>query len=289
MMKKILFLLVLTGILTGCATQQTLVTGIDADEERRVADYMRSGQDEARNGNQHNAALYFGQALRLNPENREIRYTLAKTILALQDFQGVIQLLEEEREGDWHDPRFMEMIATSYLKLGNLNQAESWFARAVHEDDTRWPSWNGLGVVRDLQGKGQDARGYYHHALHLSPRNPKIINNLGYSYVLEGDHITGEGVFREGLRDFPENQYLSTNLAIALSWQGRKKEAIQYFELSMDRADARNNAGYIAMLDKRHQEAEQLFIQAKQESLYYNSRIHKNYHRNQRESFFPAR
>jgi Flp pilus assembly protein TadD len=67
--------------------------------------------------------------------------------------------------------------------------------------------------------------------------------NLGVIYALRGEHVKAEAILRKVLEAFPDYPLARNNLAIALSHQGKTKEAEAMFETATNSA-APEKGGY---------------------------------------------
>ncbi len=83
-----------------------------------------------------------------------------------------------------------------------------------------------IGNALDRLGRFAQAEMHYKKSLRLSPRDPKIWNDAGYSYYLQGRWADAERTFKSGSRLAPEDVKLKTNLGLTLAAAGRTNEAL---------------------------------------------------------------
>ena len=100
------------------------------------------------------------------------------------------------------------------FKEGNFGLAEQYFQDAVEKTPKDVSAWLGLAASYDRLSRFDLADRAYGSAIKLGGRTPRILNNLGYSYMLRGDLKKARALFEEGLRRDPGNQTIVNNLAL---------------------------------------------------------------------------
>ena len=78
----------------------------------------------------------------------------------------------------------------------------------------------------DRLGRFAQAETHYKKALKLSPKDPKIWNDAGYSYYLQGRWADAERALKTAVRLAPDDERIRTNLGLTLAAAGRTKEAL---------------------------------------------------------------
>ena len=74
------------------------------------------------------------------------------------------------------------------LAAGDVGAALSAFRQALAANPQSVDALNGVAVCYDRLGQYDISRSYYALALALEPQSPTVLNNLGYSLYLQGDH-----------------------------------------------------------------------------------------------------
>ncbi|MGB2247730.1 MAG: tetratricopeptide repeat protein [Alcanivorax sediminis] len=162
------------------------------------------------------------------------------------------------------------------IGLGEVAAARRQLQIANNNEGARWRTLNGLGIAADMDGNYDAAARWYGLALESGGDNPLVINNAAYSRIMAGDYVAAERLLQRALIRYPDEQRLRNNLAIAQARQGNYQLAIRTWERSLDAAEARNNAGYIAYLNGDREEARKLFQEASDMSPRYSPSIARN-------------
>ncbi len=137
------------------------------------------------------------------------------------------------------------------LNLGSLNGAQKLLSEAIAICPDRWRSWNALGVLADRNGDWGASSAAYARALTLVPAEPIVLNNLGYSLILQHRFDDAERMLRNAIRIAPNNELLSNNLDIAMIAAGKPLDLDIGKDIPARRAERFNNAGYISFLSGR--------------------------------------
>jgi Flp pilus assembly protein TadD len=138
---------------------------------------------------------------------------------------------------------------------GNLDAAilEYQDALKVTENKRRGPfraadqalAHRRMGGTMDRQGRFAQAETHYKNALKLSPKDPKIWNDAGYSYYLQGRWADAEQALNTAVRLAPADERIRTNLGLTLAAEGRTKEALPLLSQSNGEAIGHINLGYL--------------------------------------------
>ncbi len=102
-----------------------------------------------------------------------------------------------------------------------------------------------MGSAFDRTGRFAQAETHYQKALKLSPKDPKIWNDAGYSYYLQGRWADAERALNTAVRLAPEDERIRTNLGLTLAAQGRTQEALPLLSRSNGEAIGHANLGYL--------------------------------------------
>ncbi|MDX1698712.1 MAG: tetratricopeptide repeat protein, partial [Thiohalobacterales bacterium] len=168
------------------------------------------GAIHARLGNRRLAAQAFVFSLRLDPDNAAA-------------LEGVGLLLLQDR-------RYEE--ASKHLNA------------ALGKDAQRWRSYNGLGMIADLEGDHAAAAAYYRQALDIQTGllsrvdEARLLNNLGYSLYMSGDWENALFYFRTALNRNPKLERAWQNIGLVYTRQAQYDRALDAFLQVMEKPEA---------------------------------------------------
>jgi Flp pilus assembly protein TadD len=101
-----------------------------------------------------------------------------------------------------------------------------------------------MGGALDQLGRFAQAEVHFKKALKLSPRDPRVWNNAGYSYYLQGRWAEAEGALKTAARFAPDDERIRTNLGLTLAAAGRTSEALPLLSHTAGDAIGHMNLGY---------------------------------------------
>jgi tetratricopeptide (TPR) repeat protein len=114
----------------------------------------------------------------------------------------------------------------------------------------------------DRLGRFAQAEMHYKKAIKLSPKDPRIWNDAGYSYYLQSRWSDAERTLKTAARLAPEDARIKTNLGLTLAAAGRPREALPL--LSQYSGDAVGHAklGYLLAATGQLELAREQYLQA---------------------------
>lgn len=112
-------------------------------------------------------------------------------------------------------------ISVSDLEAGkaqflaaNYGLAEKHFRKAVELRATNAEAWMGLAASYDQLGRFDFADRAYDQLVKLAGRQPRIVNNMGYSYLLRGDTGRARTLLAEAAAALPGDARIEANLQL---------------------------------------------------------------------------
>jgi Flp pilus assembly protein TadD len=102
-----------------------------------------------------------------------------------------------------------------------------------------------MASALDRQGRFVQAEAHYNKALKLSPKDPKVWNDAGYSYYLQGRWADAERALKTAARLAPDDERVRINLGLTLAASGRHDEALPLLGQATGDAVAHANLGYL--------------------------------------------
>jgi tetratricopeptide (TPR) repeat protein len=100
-----------------------------------------------------------------------------------------------------------------HYRNGDYGLAEENFRHAVEATPRDVEAWVGLAASYDQLRRFELADRAYKRAIRLVGRQPTILNNMGYSYMLRGDMEKARRIFLEAYDRDPGNLVIQNNLA----------------------------------------------------------------------------
>ena len=138
---------------------------------------------------------------------------------------------------------------------GNYDAALQEYQEALTVVDTRQrgslgPADSALAQRRmagafDRLGRFAQAEVHYEKALKLAPREPKVWNDVGYSYYLQGRWSDAERALKTAATLAPDDDRIRTNLGLTLAAAGKTNEAFPLLSQSTGDATGHANLGYL--------------------------------------------
>lgn len=102
----------------------------------------------------------------------------------------------------------------AHFREGNYGLAEEHFRKAVELRASNAEGWLGLAAAYDQLGRFDLADRAYNHLLELVGRRPRVVNNMGYSYLLRGDEAEARKLLAEAKASLSGDPVVKANLAL---------------------------------------------------------------------------
>lgn len=237
-----------------------------------TAVFYKIGLLEVKQGNTSLAKKAFGVVLKEEPA-----HVLAQTQL------GVIYLTQKNK----HDALTLltKAIATDQRRLANqVNTKDTYVAL---DEQSPPDAYMGLAVIHDLKGDYNKAQALFKLILPITPQDPVLFTNVGYSHYLAGNFIEAEINFKKAI-DIDIRFYRAwVDLGLVYVRKGMYTKALQTLKQVMPTEHAYNDIGYFLILEGRYREAEYFLERAIELSPSYfvkanvnleNLKIHLNKH-----------
>ena len=116
-----------------------------------------------------------------------------------------------------------------HLKSGATSAAIAELSGAVSLDPQLVEAHNLLGIAYDRKGLYSLAQDSYGRALRRAPRDPQILNNLGFSLYLSGRHGAAIRQLKLAAKYAPQSVSILNNLALAQCRAGKCGDAFESF------------------------------------------------------------
>jgi Flp pilus assembly protein TadD len=159
-------------------------------------------------------------------------------------------------------PKALEGEGLALSSMGKSDEAFAALKSATSADKTLWRAWNGLGREYDLRHDWKQSKLAYAEALAAPGANTAIVlNNRGYSYLLQNDPDDAIPDLVAALGKDPALAAARTNLRIAIAVQGHYDRA-SVTGAGDDKAAVLNNVGLAAAVRGDYHVAEKLLQEA---------------------------
>ena len=164
------------------------------------------------------------------------------------------------------------------IALSMLDRSDEAFAAlqdAVAADPAAWRAWNALAGEYDRRRDWTRAEAAYDHAMTGSDGAAIVLNNRGYSRLLQGRFDDAKADLVAALEKKPDLTAARTNLRLAMAMKGEYDRATTA-GAQEDEAALLNNAGFAAMMRGDYAQAETLLTRAMQAKGQYYARASEN-------------
>jgi Flp pilus assembly protein TadD len=256
-----------SGVVAAAATaapraprgEQATLSATQVDEVRRAIDEQRlldAGQIIDR-------AIFAGvKDVRLSLLSGELGLARGRLDNALRDFA----LAEAS---PLTNVEALQGKGIALARLGRTDDAIATLQKAVALSPDGWRGWNTLASQYDRRRDWSRAEEAYVHAMANSGGSPIVLNNRGYSRLLQSRYDEAVADFVAALARKPDLAEARTNLRLALAFKGDYSRSIAGGPQE-DRAALLNNAGFAAGVRGDYGKAEDLLGQAvKSRSQFY--------------------
>jgi Flp pilus assembly protein TadD len=102
-----------------------------------------------------------------------------------------------------------------------------------------------IAAAHDRLGRFAQAEVHYQKAVNLAPKDPKVWNDVGYSYYLQGRWPDAEVALRTAAKLAPDDERIRVNLGLTLAAAGKTSEAFPLLSHSAGDAAGHANLGYL--------------------------------------------
>ncbi|HET9429140.1 MAG TPA: tetratricopeptide repeat protein [Allosphingosinicella sp.] len=163
---------------------------------------------------------------------------------------------------DSSDPELLAGAGRAALRLGSLDRAAALLAEAAALGSVDWRAWNALGIIRDRQRQWPAAEEAYARALQLAPDQASVLNNHGYSLLLQGRSSEAVPILERAVMLDPQSAGAINNLELARALNGIYDESRRRGESARAWSRRLNNQGYAALLAGDREAARRLLSMA---------------------------
>lgn len=199
------------------------------------ATVFQLGDIAAKTNQPQQAIKYYGLVAESSPYKRDAEMQLALNLAEIDQADAAIEHLKTLIKGHDGDNR-------SYLALGGVYAQKEDFANAAEIYDQAveriekperadWPVFYQRGIAYERLKQWDKAEPNFRQALELFPKQPQVMNYLGYSWVDRGENLEEAlAMITEAVELRPQDGYIVDSLGWAYYKLGRYDEAVQELE-----------------------------------------------------------
>lgn len=207
------------------------------------------------------AGRYINQAFLAGIKDPRLNLLDGNLNLAQGHFQAALDAFTVAENAQETRSAALEGKGIALSLTGNADKALLVLQAAVAANPAAWRAWNALGSLYDGRGQWTEANAAYEQAVAASDRAAIVLNNRGYSRLLQHQRDPAAADFVAALRKKPDLAEARTNLRLALAMGGDYDRAIAGGTAS-EQAALLNNAGFAAAMRGDYANAEQLLNKA---------------------------
>jgi superkiller protein 3 len=241
------------------AEAEALGLEITRIDDRSSRGFILLGRIEEKRGDDRKALMYFEKALDLEPNNVQLKLSLAHSSIKNGQQERafkICQALLDDRTitGDPANAEVLSRIGLIFLEANRMERARKVISDSIAMDDSDAEAWNNLGVVYYRTKDYPKAVEAYERAVRLDPQFASASNNLGTLYLrmfLERKDLgmmpKAIDAFDRAISNDPNLASAYNGRASAFKFSDRAGEAItdwqKALELQPDFVDAYFNLG----------------------------------------------
>ena len=210
------------------------------------------------------ARIMIGNAIRDGAEGIVVDRLLAELAFASGEFDlalGRYQALLIDEPGN---SQFAERAGISAFHSGQIGLAADLLDLATGAESATWAAWNARGVVADHFGDWETAELAYSRAAQVSPDRPEVLNNMGWSQLLQGEWEEGLALIERAAMLDPKSDRIADNLELARSALSGDLPRRRPGESDEEWAARLNDTGVVAVFRGDRQRAVAAFARALQ-------------------------
>ncbi len=149
-----------------------------------------------------------------------------------------------------------DLALGEYLKAVEASESRPMLLTGAKNPPRQALAHRRMASALDRMGRFEQAENEYSTALKLSPNDPKIWNDAGYSFYMQGRWADSERALKTATQLDPNNTKYMTNLGLMLAASGKTDEALALFTKAGGQAAGHANLAYVLATTGKTAEAE---------------------------------
>lgn len=136
-------------------------------------------------------------------------------------------------------------LAKHFQKMGRHWIALEQLIKILDENPADIRALNAAGISYDCLGRYDLAEKAYTASLQLDGSQPDLLNNMGYSRLLQGKFSEAAAAFRKAIAMAPDRRIYHNNLGLAYARLGQQDMAFNEFKAAGGETAARHNLAQV--------------------------------------------
>ncbi|MCG7586841.1 lipopolysaccharide assembly protein LapB [Photobacterium sp. OFAV2-7] len=239
-------MLVLTGALTGCASQSSAQSEEQAarlKSDRELAEVALVG------GRPESAIEIYRQQLENRPDDVELLYLLGVAYNQTGEFELALHFLNKAKVQDQAAEQqvrgdILRELGRAKLAMGDIRQAQLDLESAAKQLPQSAETMNSLGVSYALQQEYSKAREAFIAALAVEPGSLEYRNNLALGWILADHPQKGIDILYPNYLRGNSTTKTRQNLALAFAMKGDIEAAKTIAKQDLTHAELEKNLAY---------------------------------------------
>lgn len=149
--------------------------------------------------------------------------------------------------------------ARKFERAGQIEEAIKLYEKVLDGGSKQADTYEAnrhLAVLYDLSDQSSKAKNAFKLALQSGNPDVDLLNDYGYFLSKNNEHSEATELLKRAHSSFPDNERVTTNLAMALVSSGRVNEGFQLFTSVVDKPEAASNVGAVLLQLGKNQEAQ---------------------------------
>lgn len=215
-------------------------------DDKSARGFILLGRVEEKREDHRKALMYFEKALRLEPNNVQLKLSLAQSLIKNGQQERALEMcraLLDDRAvtGDPANAGVLSKIGIIFTDGNRIEQARKVLLDSIAMDDSNAETWNCLGVVYYRKKDYPKAVEAYEHAVRLDPEFAAGFNNLGTLYLRtflerKDPEMVPKAIdaFDRAIKNDPRSASAYNGRASAFKFSNRANEAIRDWKRAME-------------------------------------------------------
>ena len=173
----------------------------------------------------------YEDALALAPNDSFLHFNFAQYLGAQGDLARATRQAQKVCELLPEDPAQYYDIGNLLILQGKIDEAQSYYSRALAIDRNFVNALNGRGLILANRQKSEEAMACFKHALRENPNSVETYINLGVLEQTRGNLKQARVYYQQAARLQPQGLADYLNEAVAAATLGQHSRAVEYFEM----------------------------------------------------------